>query len=150
MVKRAFWLQTSMQAMGPAQQTNQPLWTICRRHASLGLFSNECMWMWFRRPNLHQHPAGVPHLETTVSPHRSRQSPLAKLSTKLQSLTWVFFHIFSLFIQIYIVVILFLIVISAVNTELIWKTLYSNVVSRFSVLGRYSKSEPGFCLRERA
>ena len=37
-VERALWLQTSTQAMGPAQQTTQPIWTICLWHASLGPF----------------------------------------------------------------------------------------------------------------
>ena len=79
---------------------------------------------------VHLHPARVPYLETTVNlhatvvlkskpsptscksdpfgnhraPHRSRQFPFAKLSTKLQFLTRVVFSFsFSMFMQIYII-----------------------------------------------
>ena len=57
-------------------------------------FAKECMWLWFRSPNLHPHPTGVPHLETIVLPQWSRPPPFAKLSTKVQFLTWVVFFMF--------------------------------------------------------
>ena len=127
MVERAFGLQISTQTMGPAQQITQLIWTICRRHASLGPFRNECMWRWFRSPKLHPTFCKSAPLGTTASPHRSRQSLFAKLSTKLQFLSeFVFFMFFFVYTRMYtVVVILFLIAISAVNTEFIWKTMLS-------------------------
>ena len=138
MVKRAFWLRTSMQNNGSSSTDYAAALNDLPTTCIAGVFPERV------RVNVVQKSKATPtsYSSSAFGNHRvtppKQTIPFCKTINKTAIFVLsCFFPCFSLFLQIYIIVILFLIAISAVNTEFVCKTHHFSVVIRF--IGRYSK-----------